>query len=233
MERVAITGANRGLGLEFARQYVAAGTHVVAACREPQAAQALTELEKSSGGRVTRVRLDVTDRDAIAGLADQIENTGSGKLDLLINNAGLSPRGERFENITAEGMLGVMHVNTVAPLLLMQALRPALQAARHPKVANISSSMGSLANKDYGRHYSYGASKAGLNMVTRAAACDLADAGISVVSLDPGWVQTDLGGANAALTPEESVRGMRSVIERITLEQSGSFLTWEGEPHPW
>jgi len=232
-EHIVVTGANRGLGLEFVRQYAAAGARMLAACRDPANASELSEVSAASGGLVEIIALDVTDDDAVAGLPGLVERRLGGRVDITVNNAGASPRGERLGNIVAADMLGVLHVNTVAPLMVLQALRPALEASVNPRVANISSSMGSLSHKDYGRHYSYGASKAGLNMITRAAAHDLAEAGISVVSLHPGWVRTDLGGPKAALSPEESVRGMRAVIDRVTLADSGAFLTWEGEHHAW
>lgn len=232
-EHVLVTGANRGLGYEFARQYAEAGACVLATCREPDRADALAALARAHAGRVEVVALDVTHHEASAGVAAAVERVFDGRLDILVNNAGLSPRGERLGNIDADDMLAVLHVNTVAPLLLIQALRPALERSSRPRVANISSSMGSLGERDYGRHYSYGASKAGLNMVTRAAAHDLADTGVCVVSLHPGWVRTDLGGAHAHLAPEESVAGMRGVIDRLSRADSGRFLTWTGDPHPW
>jgi len=233
MERIVITGANRGLGLEFVRQYAEAGARVFACCRDPGKAQELADLEDQTEGRVTRFRLDVTDPDAIDLLRGELRTTDDGDIDVLINNAGVSPRGERLHNIEAGDMLGVLHVNTVAPLMLIRSLHPCLRHARYPRVVNISSSMGSLIHKDYGRHYSYAASKAALNMVTRAAAHDLADDGIVVVSLHPGWVQTDLGGAEATLSPRESVQGMRKVIRRLGVRDSGSFLTWKGTTHDW
>lgn len=233
MERIFITGANRGLGLEFVRQYAAAGACVFAACRDPERAPALTDIANQSAVDVRILPLDVTDGRAIDKAAETVAGDGTGQLDVLINNAGLSPRGERFDNIEAGDMLGVLHVNTVAPLMLARALHPCLRRSTRPRIVNISSAMGSLERKDYGRHYSYATSKAGLNMVTRAAAHDLRDDGIVVVSMHPGWVQTDLGGVQATLSPRESVRGIKDVIEGLGAGDSGRFLTWSGEGHPW
>jgi len=232
-DRVLVTGASRGLGLEFVRQYLDAGATVFAGCRDPRRADGLREFEDAHGDRLVVRALDVRDREAIDALAGWIAETGDGRLDVLVNNAGTSPRGEEFSNIRAEDMLAVLRVNTVAPLIVAQRCHALLSRSPRPRIANISSSMGSLAMKDYGRHYSYASGKAALNMITRAEACDLADDGIIVVSLHPGWVRTDLGGPKADLSPEESVEGMIGVIDRLESKDSGKFLTWQGEEHPW
>lgn len=231
--RALVTGAGRGLGLEFVRQYAAAGARVFAGCRDPERAQELQALAAEHPEQIAVVQLDVRERASIDAVLEQVRADDPGHLDLLINNAGVSRRGEEFDNIRAEDMLEVLRTNTVAPLIVAQRCRPALVRSAHPRIVNVSSSMGSLEKKDYGRHYSYAASKAALNMVTRAAACDLADDGIIVVSLHPGWVQTDLGGPEATLSPRESIEGMIGVIDDLGAEDSGRFLTWSGEEHPW
>lgn len=231
--RVLITGASRGLGLEFARQYARAGARVFAGCRAPEAAETLQALAGEEDLEVEPLGLDVTDRDAIDAAVTHIRDDGPGHLDLVINNAGLSPRGEEFSNLDADAMLRVLHVNAVAPLIVAQHCRALLATSARPCVVNVSSAMGSLAKKDYGRHYSYAASKAALNMLTRAAAHDLRDDGIVVVALHPGWVQTDLGGSEATLSPRESVEGMIRVIAGLGPEHSSRFLTWTGDEHPW
>lgn len=232
MERILVTGANRGLGLEFVRQYAEAGARVFAACRDPAGAGALRAICSGHHG-VDILELDVTDAGAIDTAEEDVSADGDGRLDILINNAGISPRGERFENLTPDNMLEVYAVNTVAPAIVAQRFRPLLARAEHPRIANISSTMGSLANKDYGRFYSYASSKAALNMITRAAACDLSADGIVVAALHPGWVQTDLGGPGADLTPAESVAGMIEVIAGLSPAQSGRFLAWDGSEPPW
>lgn len=231
--RVLITGANRGLGLEFVRQYAAAGARVFAGCRSPETAESLQALAGEHPEQVLPCPLDVRERDSIDAVAARIAADGDGTLDLLVNNAGVSPRGEEFSSIRADDMLEVLHVNTVAPLIAAQRCHDLLAASKHPRIINISSSMGSLAKKDYGRHYSYASSKAALNMITRAVAADLREDGIIVVSLHPGWVQTDLGGPEATLSPRESVEGTIRVIARLKPEDSGRFFTWSGEEHPW
>lgn len=231
--RVLVTGANRGLGLEFVRQYARAGARVFAGCRAPDAAAELRALVEEEALDVEPLALDVTDRAAIDAAVEYIGGDRDGHLDVLINNAGLSPRGEEFSNLDADAMLGVFHVNAVAPMIVAQRCRALLAAATQPRVVNVSSAMGSLAKKEYGRHYSYAASKAALNMLTRAAAHDLRDEGIVVVVLHPGWVQTDLGGGQATLSPRESVEGMIRVIAGLTPGHTSRFLTWTGDEHPW
>lgn len=233
MARILVTGANRGLGLAFVRHCAGRGDTVFAGCRAPDAAAELNALVHRQADSIRVLELDVTDRDRIARTAEAVAADGDGSLDVLVNNAGASPRGERFDNIRAADMLDVLAVNTVAPLIVAQHCHALLVRSPRPRIANISSSMGSLARKDYGRHYSYASSKAGLNMITRALAADLADDGIVVASLHPGWVRTDLGGPQAELTPGESVAGMIRMIDGLAAADSGGFFTWQGEPHPW
>lgn len=231
--RILITGANRGLGLEFVRQYAAAGARVFAGCRSPDTAEDLQALAGDHSEQVLPCPLDVRERDSIDAVAARIAGDGDGTLDLLINNAGVSPRGEEFSSIRAEDMLEVLRVNTAAPLIVAQRCHALLAASKHPRIVNISSAMGSLTEKDYGRHYSYASSKAALNMITRAEAADLHADGIIVISLHPGWVRTDLGGPQATLSPRESVEDMIRVIGGLKPEDSGRFLTWSGEEHAW
>lgn len=231
-ETVLVTGANRGLGLEFARQWLAEGACVFAGCRRPDRADALAQLAGDPDHELHVLSLDVTDQASVDAAVAEVRETAP-CLDVLVNNAGVSPHGEEFSNVQADAMLGVMHVNAVAPLIVAQRCHALLRQSPHPRIVNISSSMGSLAKKDYGRHYSYSASKAALNMLTRAAAADLRNDGIVVVALHPGWVQTDLGGSQATLSPRESVAGLLQVIAALTPEKSGHFLTWNGDEQPW
>lgn len=232
-ERVLVTGANRGLGLEFVRQYVERGATVFAGCRNPDGAGFLSTLVARNPDNLKVLSLDVTQRASIDAAVGRIARNGDGSLDVLVNNAGNSPRGEEFANLDAESMLSVLGVNAVAPLIVAQRCHRLLTQSERPRIVNISSSMGSLTKKESGRHYSYAASKAALNMLTRAAAHDLAPEGIVVAALHPGWVRTDLGGSHADLSPDESVAGMRSVIERLSSSDTGRFLTWAGDDHPW
>jgi len=231
-ERVLITGASRGLGLEFVRRFAARGARVFATCRDPGQAAALQEVADERDNVVV-LPLDVTDEASIRAAVAAVQADGDGTLDVLVNNAGLSPRGEEFANLDAAAMQGVFAVNAIAPMIVAQHFRPLLVGGDRPRIVNISSSMGSLEKKEYGRHYSYASSKAALNMLTRAAGHDLADEGIIVVALHPGWVQTDLGGTQATLSPRESVEGMIAVIDGLAPADSTRFLTWKGDRHPW
>lgn len=232
-ERVLVTGANRGLGWTFVRQYAQRGARIFAGCRHPDDAEALQRLAGEHAGAIDILTLDVTDEASIDDAIARIARDDDGSLDVLINNAGVTPRGEAFSNLTAEAMHAVFAANTIAPMMVAQRCYPLLCRAQAPRIVNISSSMGSLEHKDYGRHYSYASSKAALNMLTRAAAHDLRDDGITVAALHPGWVRTDLGGPHAALSPDESVAGMIGVIDRLSPADTSLFFTWEGEPHPW
>lgn len=234
MQRVLITGANRGLGLEFVRQCLARSARVFAGCRNPVNAVDLQTLFTAHPGQLTILTLDVTDEVTIAASVESIRSQVDG-LDLLINNAGVFPRGETPVNLNAETMLQTFHVNSVGPMIVAQFCLDLLRAGEHPKIVNISSKMGSLwwKEREGGGDYSYCSSKAALNMLTRTLAFDLRSDGIIVVSMSPGWVQTDMGGSAADLMPTESVRGILKVVERLAEADTGKFYTWEGCEHPW
>lgn len=232
-ERVLVTGANRGLGLEFVRQYAECGARVFAGCRNPDGAGFLSTLVARRPKNVEVLPLDVTRRESIDAAVSHIALDGDGSLDIVINNAGTSPRGEEFSNLDPTSMAAVFEVNAIAPLIVAQRCYRLLVHSDRPRIVNISSSMGSLTQKESGRHYSYAASKAALNMLTRAAAHDLAPEGVIVVALHPGWVKTDLGGPHAGLTPAESVNDMLAVIDGFTPSHSSRFLTRDGSEHPW
>ena len=235
MTRYLITGANRGLGLEFVRQLLARGDAVVACSREPAAAKELQELASSASDRLTLLPLDVTDEKAVAALPEQFAAAGIDAVDVLINNAGVAAAEEAFGAFDAATMARVLQINSVAPMLVTQALTPLLEKlGAQPKVVCISSTLGSITQADgltYG--LSYGMSKAALNMGVKKLASELKRRGVALVALHPGWVQTDMGGANATLRPPESIRGMLAVIDKLTTADNGRFLTYEGKELPW
>jgi len=234
MSRVMVTGGNRGLGLEFVRQCLTRGDLVFAGCRNPGNAVDLQALSVTHPGQLAILTLDVTDEVTIDASVEAMRSQVDG-LDLLINNAGAYPRGETPITLNATTMLQAFHLNSVAPMIVAQRCLDLLRSGNHPKIVNISSKMGSLWWKEIegGGDYSYCSSKAALNMLTRILALDLRPDGIIVVALNPGWVQTDMGGSSADLTPTESVRGMLGVIERLTKADTSKFFTWEGQEHPW
>lgn len=229
MEKILITGASRGIGLELVRQYAARGdAQVFAAVRNPLTANVL----KALAGQIELVPLEVTDA-ALVDKAVQLVRDKTDALDVLINNAGIEPEGQSFDQITPETMLQTYTVNSVAPLMIAKAFVDLLAKGNNPRLINISSEMGSIEARDYGGSYAYCASKAALNMITRGLAADLRSRKICAVALDPGWVQTDMGGRSASLKPEQSVRGMLKVIDGLTIKQSGSFLRWDDGTHQW
>lgn len=241
MKRVLITGANRGIGLEFVRQCIQRGDHVFAGARNPDQAVDLDRLAREVHPRLTIVPLDVADEESIRAAHSLVMDHVDG-LDLLINNAGINAgsrdagdrsRHTRVGSLSMEAMLKVLRVNAVAPVIVAQTFLPLLKSGNAPKIASISSGLGSIARAG-GGYYSYGASKAALNMLMKSLAVDLSNDGIISVLFNPGWVKTDMGGASAPVAPEESVSGMLAVIDRLTMDETGHFLNWkDGSEIPW
>ncbi len=232
MERILITGANRGIGLELARQYLERGDVVLATARNLETAEDLQALAAQNPGRCHLLPLDVTDEAAIAAVAALAATLVDG-LDVLINNAGVFPRNERPETLDAQTMLETLHINAVAPLIVARELLDLLRRGRRPRVLNITSQLGSLTRRASGRCYSYCSSKAALNMLTRSLAFDLQPDGIIAVVVHPGWVQTDMGGAHAPVLVGESARGIIALADGLLPEQTSKFLTWDGREHAW
>ncbi|MEI9988782.1 MAG: SDR family oxidoreductase [Rhizomicrobium sp.] len=229
MTTILITGANRGIGLEFVKQYAAEGAEVIAACREPDKADALNALVKTA--RNVRVAaLDVADPASVESLKADL---GALPIDILVNNAGIGgPREAARGIIDAQGWLNVFAVNAVAPVTVASAFHDNLKAGHDKKLVTISSRLGSIAEHGGGA-YPYHASKAAVNSLMRGLAKEWAQDGIAVGIFSPGWVQTDMGGANAALTPAQSVAGLRARIAELTLKNSGTFRDYAGKELPW
>ena len=225
-----VTGANRGLGLEMTRQLLARGDRVVAACRHPGRALDLTRLAGVYPGHLHVMPLDLAEARSIGELARQVEALDL-DIELLINNAGLLVSGERFGGIEAKALRDSFAVNAEGPFLLTQALAPLL--CEQAKVVNLSTGLGSIARTDSLYSPSYSISKSALNMATKLLSIALHDAGVTVISLSPGWVRTDMGGAGAPLAPEASVASMLRVIDGLKTSDSGRFLTETGETMPW
>lgn len=232
MRRVIVTGARRGLGLEFTRQLLARGDRVIAACRDPQRAEALHALASAHPDRLQLRTLDIADPGSFTAFAEDAMHVFDG-VDLLINNAGKLVPGERFGTVTADALSSSLQTNAIGPFLLTQLLAPLLAKGDGAIVANISSQLGSIARTDSFYTPSYAISKAALNMATVLLAHGLADSGVCVVAFHPGWVRTDMGGANAPVAPTASVAGMLNVISRLKLEDGGTFVDYLGHPLPW
>jgi len=228
MTTVLITGANRGIGLEFAKQYAAEGAHVIACCRAPNKAEALNALAKTAGAEV--MVLDVTSPKSVAGLKSALAGR---PIDIVINNAGVGgPRNEAKGTIDFDAWVETLKTNSVAPMLVSLALHDNLKAGKLKKLITITSMMGSIANHGGGA-YAYRASKAAVNSVMHGLSKDWAKDGIAVGIYHPGWVKTDMGGASAPVTPEESVKGLRAQIARLSASNSGAYLDYAGKEIAW
>ena len=233
---VLVTGANRGIGLEFVRQLLARGDRVVAACRQPGKATALNMLSGEHPGRLHVLPLDVADARSREALARELPLTGGEgpdalSIDLLINNAGVLHAGERFGQLTDANFDDSFRINASGPLLLTQALAP--QLADGATVANLSSVLGSIASTERFGTPSYNLSKAAQNMATRLLADALRGRSIRVVALHPGWVQTEMGGDGAQIAPAESVAGLLKTLDGLQAADSGAFFDWNGRTVPW
>jgi NAD(P)-dependent dehydrogenase (short-subunit alcohol dehydrogenase family) len=223
---VLVTGANRGIGLEFVRSFAADGWRVHACARNVEKAKTVRAVE----GDVVCHKLDVTNGLKVASLARALAEE---PIDLLINNAGLRGPKTGFGETDYEEWAAVLQVNTLAPLRMVERFADLVERSDGKTVVNISSIMGSIADNGSGGEYIYRSSKAALNMVTKSLAVDLAGRGIKVVSFHPGWVRTDMGGAGASISPEESVQGMRRKIAGLTAADSGCFFNYDGAPLEW
>ncbi|MDX2028778.1 MAG: SDR family oxidoreductase [Alphaproteobacteria bacterium] len=241
MSTVLITGASRGLGLEFVRQYAADGWNVIAACRAPDKAAELQMLAQNKNVRIEA--LDVISAPSIATLAAKLKDTA---IDVLINNAGVfsgtGRDGRHFmeaEDTTQSfGTLDpvawdkVLQANAIAPIMVTQALVPNILKGKDRKIIMITSRMGSIEMAKEG-DIAYRSSKAALNAAMKNISITLKSDQVIVVSFHPGWVKTDMGGANAEITPGESIAGMRKVIVGLTMKDSGKFLGYDGKIYPW
>lgn len=227
-----VTGANRGLGLEFCRQLLARGDHVIATARQPGHAHELSQLAGENPGRLHVLPLDVSNAKSELELARELPLVlGDEPLHMLINNAGLLHAGERFGQVSAASLADSFRTNAAGPFLVTQAL--ASRLATGAKVANISSQLGSIAATTQFSTPSYCVSKAALNMATRLLSAALEDRSVTVLALHPGWVATSMGGASAPLEPVQSVTGLLRVIDAATLGDSGSFIDWQGKSLAW
>jgi NAD(P)-dependent dehydrogenase (short-subunit alcohol dehydrogenase family) len=221
---VLITGANRGIGLELARQYAAAGWHVIGTARKPDAADDLGAL----AARV--VQLDVTDPASVERMARDLAGT---PIDVLINNAGIQPLMWKLDEIDFEAFQRALDVNLTGPARVTRALLPNLRAAGLKRIVNVTTNLSSIAENTDGGFYGYRESKAGLNMFTKSIAAELGPEGFVCIVLHPGWVKTDLGGPQAPLEVEQSAAGMLRVIDGLAPADNGTFWTYAGEQMAW
>ena len=226
---VLITGANRGLGLEFTKQYVTDGWQVIACCRGPETATALNALAKANPDNIEIYALDVADFAQIDALVKQLKDR---KIDILLNNAGIFPtsnlNGMNYDNWTQ-----AFKVNTMAPFKMVEAFVNNVAASELKKIVVLSSKMGSMSDNTSGGSYVYRTSKAAVNMMMKSLSLDLKAQGIACGLLHPGWVQTDMGGPNGLISAQQSISGLRKVIADLNLSNCGRFITYDGQEIAW
>ena len=229
-KNVFITGASRGIGLELTRQYLSAGDHVFAAARNPSC-DALAALKSQYADTLTPVTLDVTDAASIAAAVGTLGDT---PIHLLINNAGIfKSKPTALDTLDESTWAEEFRVNAISPLMVTRALKSNLAAAGSSVVGMMSSKMGSISDNTSGGDYSYRSSKAALNAVSVSLAKDLAELGISVIAMHPGWVQTDMGGPNALIDVPTSAKGLKALLDKADLSVSGQFFDYSGTALPW
>ncbi|HTP76959.1 MAG TPA: SDR family oxidoreductase [Rhizomicrobium sp.] len=228
MTTVLITGANRGIGLEFAKQYAAEGADVIACCRNPATADALNALARAAQFEV--MPLDVTAPASVAALKSALNGR---PIDILINNAGVGgPRNEPQGTIDFDAWVETLKTNSIAPMLVSLALHDNLKASKLRKLVTITSMMGSIAGHGGGA-YAYRASKAAVNSVMHGLSKEWAKDGIAIGIYHPGWVKTDMGGSSAPVTPQDSVKGLRAQIAKLSPANSGAYLDFQGKEIAW
>jgi NAD(P)-dependent dehydrogenase (short-subunit alcohol dehydrogenase family) len=224
--RVLVTGASRGIGLELVRQYAGDGWEVVATCRDPDTADELRGLATDRGGAVTVHRLDVASEAHLEQLADTL---GATPIDVLVSNAAIfGGTRSRFPDVDFHAWSDAFAVNTIGALRVPVRLWPNVAASRERKIVFVSSRAGLPREAAPNRSYLYGSSKAALNAAARLFALDVASQGVTAVLVNPGHVQTGIGGAQARMTPAESVTKVRAVIRAVTTADAGKFLHFDG-----
>ena len=232
MKTLLITGASRGIGLEFCTQYAAEGWRVLACCRDPGKADALSKLAAQYPEQIKLYALDVTNQAQIEQLAQSLADE---TIDLLINNAGVFPSSDKrgFGHTDYAEWMAAFNINTMAPLKMAEAFVNQIARSKLKRIVTITSQMGSIDDNTSGGSYLYRSSKAAANMVVKSLAVDLKEQGITSVAFNPGWVKTDMGGPNAMIPVEQSVADMRNVIAGLTLADTGKFIGNDGVVIPW
>ena len=239
MATALITGANRGLGLEFVRRLSLMGWRVLATCRSPEQAEALRAIAAESGKTVEVHRLDTADPKSIGALSEVL---GDQAVDLLVCNAGVSRmkqalttgiEGQRIQDADDAMWSEVFRTNAIGPLRVAAAFADRVAASERRLMAFMSTRMAVAGQNTSGAYYMYRASKAALNVIVKNLSIELAPRGITCVALHPGWVRTDMGGPNADVSPEESVSGMLKILLDAMLPRKVQFLDYRGETVPW
>lgn len=236
MKRILVTGSSKGLGLEFVKQYLETGNLVIASSRNPDKSPELEKLKNKYSENLITIKLDVSKQEDREKAFEQVSQQIRG-LDLLINNAGIISGDEKnpsvFGAVYKEDLSKVFLVNSISPLVMSETFLPLLEKGSNAKIINITSMNGSIAKRESGGKYSYAASKAALNMITKIMSYDLKEKGIITLAIHPGWIKTDMGGEDAPLEKEEPISLIIDLIEKIDISNTGKFLDWQGNELPW
>ena len=230
MATILVTGANRGLGIEFVEQYLNEGNEVIATYRNKNSSIDLIEMGNERSN-LKLLQLDVSSNKSLNSFA---ENLGDSPIDIFINNAGVyGPRNSSFGNVDEENWIPAIKINAIAPILLTQLIIKNIKLGADKKLIYITSKMGSIDDNKGGGAYVYRSSKTALNAVVKSLSVDLENEGMTVALIHPGWVKTDMGGPNALIDKETSVRGMTEVISNLDISSTGNFYNYDGSIIPW
>jgi NAD(P)-dependent dehydrogenase (short-subunit alcohol dehydrogenase family) len=222
MESVLITGANRGIGYALTKALVASNFKVLAGCRNTENADGLKKVATSYRDLIQILSVDVSSNESVARAAQEV----AGRVDVIVNNAAVMPeRGdEKITSFDFDHFRNAFDVNVLGCARVIRSFLPHLRRSNRPRILNLSSGLGSIAERDSSSYYAYAVSKAALNMLTRSLAFELAPEGVTIVAISPGWVRTDMGGNDADISPEESAEAILEAIQQIGPNLNGQFL---------
>ena len=230
MATILVTGANRGLGIEFVEQYLNDGNEVIATYRNENSSMDLIKMGNERSN-LKLLQLDVSSNKSLNSFA---ENLGDSPIDIFINNAGVyGPRNSSFGNVDEENWIPAIKINAIAPILLTQLIIKNIRSGADKKLIFVTSKMGSIDDNKGGGAYVYRSSKTALNAVVKSLSVDLENEGIVVALIHPGWVKTDMGGPNAIIDKDTSVRGMTEVISNLNISSTGNFYNYDGSIITW
>ena len=243
MKTALVTGAYKGLGFELCRQLCKRGYRVILTARDFEKADTAAHLLNEQELVVYPKALEVTQENQIQEIVDWAQNM-FGKMDLIINNAGINPKDYadksktaktfNLKDLDAQELLDVIHINSIAPLLMVKHFKPLLLLSEKPVVINISSWLGSVTELSFGGHYGYVGSKNLLNILNKSMANELRQEQIICINVNPGWIKTDMGGQKATFTTEQAAENiLKNILDKAKIEDSGKFLNFDGNVYPW
>lgn len=243
MKLALVTGAYKGMGLEWVKQLAQEKYTVILTARNLDIAQKAADSLNFPANQIIPKDLDISSEADIIKLKNWVDEN-FGKIDLIINNAGINPKDYAdksrmakafyLDQLDIEELFEVIKINSIAPLLMVKNFRELLKKSDQPKVVNISSWLGSINKLTFGGHYGYVGSKNLLNIFNKSMSYELINEGIITVNINPGWVKTDMGGQKATLSTEQSINSMiQNVLNKVSINDSGKFFNYDGTEHPW